>query len=223
MFNFENVNWNTWIPSQAIAFIALLVMIYAMLAKTKMRTLIAIIIFNTLMGSTMLLIGDFQVAGMHGVAIARDLVFLWREKKYPNNKKLSVAALALFLAISSVVAAFTINWGDSSGWLALAIIIQITAMGIIFGAWAHGVHFVRLSRLLSASVIIANHVRHQNPTAILVEIVSIVSIIIFYIMFFIKLRRNQKTTTGGLNPDTLFSSDINTHGRLLKVSDANDE
>ena len=210
MFDFSEIDFRFWIPSQVIAFVALLVMIYAMQAKTKTKTLVSIIIFNTLMGSALLILGDWQIAGIHAVAIARDLVFLWREKKYPDNKKISIATLVLFLVASCVVAGFTINWQDSAGWLTLAIFIQLSALGIIFGAWAHGVHLIRLSRLFSASIIMANHFRMQNPTAIVVEIVSITAIFVFYIRYFIKLERSRTATDNGLNTETDTDADIGT-------------
>ena len=211
MFNFDYVRWEFWIPSQIFAFFALIAMIYAMQTKSKAKTLIAVMIFNALMLiSTALLwwqpLFNWVLVGIYGVAIARDLVFLWREKKYPNNNKLSITTLIIFLSISVTVAGFTMNFSQDAWLLTLAIVIQCVALFIIYGAWAKGVHLIRISRIVGASIILIQHILFQNFTAIVVEVVSISAVILFYIRFF--TQKKQPTMQAASKENDVIENDL---------------
>jgi len=183
--NFYDINWALWIPSQIFAFFALIVMVYAMaISKTKTRTLIAIIIFNTLMTVSVALLSNWLLVGIYFVAIFRDLVFIWREKKHPNNNALSLTTLFSFLIIAIIIAGFTIDWRLPSWELTLAVCIQLMALFIIYGAWAKGIHMIRISRFAFCTLAIVNHMIFQNYIAIVIEAFAICAIIVFYIKFF---------------------------------------
>jgi len=188
--DFSDINLAFWIPSQIFALFALITMVYAMaIAKTKTKTVFAIIIFNLFMTVSVGLLENWVLMGIFAVAIARDIVFLWREKYYPENKVLSYLTLILFLVIVVVVAAFTVDWQSSSLRLILAIGIQLMALFIVYGAWAKGVHMIRISRFAMCALVIVNHLIYQNYVAIAIEVFTICAITVFYIKFF----RNKST------------------------------
>jgi len=179
---FDDINWSLWIPSQVFAFLALIAMVYAMaISKTKTQTLIAIIIFNILMTASVAFLFNWLLVGIYSVAILRDLVFIWREKKHPNNKAISLATLFTFLAAAVIIAGFTIDWGQVPLELTLAVCIQLMALFIIYGAWAKGIHMIRISRFAFCSLAIINHLIFQNYIAIVIEVFAIVAIIVFYV------------------------------------------
>jgi len=204
--DFSNINFALWIPSQIFAFFALIVMVYAMaISKTKTKTMIAIIVFNLLMTVSVALLFNWLLVGIYSVAILRDLIFIWREKRYPNHRAISYTTLILFLLISIVIAGFTINWQQLPLELTLAILLQLLALFIIYGAWAKGVHMIRISRFAFCILAIINHLIFQNYIAIVIEAFAICAIIVFYIKFFRKKQRD--TLLKNENQNNIESAD----------------
>jgi len=193
LIDLSGVNMPLWIVSQIFAFLALIVIVYAMVfSKTKTKTLVLIICYNALMFVSTALLSNWLLSGVYSVAIFRDLVFIWREKKHPSNKNLAVATLLFFWVISATVACFTINWGLPSLQLALAIVIQCLSFFVIFGAWAKGVHLIRISRFTFDVFAIINYIIFQNYIAILINLFAMASIIVFYVRYFGKKRAQDK-------------------------------
>ena len=189
----SGVNMPLWIVSQIFAALALAAIVYAMaISKTKVKTMIAIVFYNVLMLVSTALLANWLFVGIYSVSIVRDSFFIWREKKFPDNKALAYATLVLFLIVSIVVSVFTIDWGLSSPQLALAIVIQIMALFIIYGAWAKGVHMIRISRFAFNVFSILNYFIFKNYVAILSSTFTLISIIVFYVRYFRKKRAQDK-------------------------------
>lgn len=164
------------------------------ISKTKTKTMIAVIIFNAFMTVSAALLGNWLLMGIVFVAIFRDIIFLWREKKYPNNRALSYATLVSFWVIAIIIAGFTIDWIQPTPELILAICIQLLALFIIYGAWAKGIHMIRISRFAFCTLAIINHLLFQNYIAIIIETFAICAICVFYIKFFKKKGTPNEST-----------------------------
>ena len=185
----SGVNLTLWIISQVFAFFALVTIVYTMIfSKTKIKTLIFVICYNVLMLLSTVMLANWLLVGIYSVAVVRDLVFIWREKKYPSNKNLAIATLFTFLIISVTVSCFTISWNLSALFLALAVTLQLLSLFVIYGAWAKGVHKIRISRFVFGILAILNHIVFRNYVAILIYLFSTASIIVFYIRYFRKKR-----------------------------------
>ena len=208
----SGVNMSLWIVSQIFAALALVVIIYAMIfSKTKTKTLYAIIVFNILMIVSTALLKNWLPAGIYAVAIVRDFVFIWREKKHPINKNLAVATLVAFLIISTAVSCFTINWSLPSLQLALAVAIQLMALFVIYGAWAKGIHLMRISRFSLNVFYIFNYIIFQNYVALMVSTFTLISIIVFYVRFLEKKRAQDKANPE--NSENQSQQQGGTHGQ----------
>jgi len=179
-----------WIASQVFASFALASIVCAMLfSKTRKQILIFVILFNASMAVSSALVENWLLVGIAAVAVARDIVFLWREKYYPNNRRLEIGTLILFLAISTLVAGFTINWVPYNPWHhVLAIFTQVAALFLIYGAWSKGVHLIRLSRIGLCIVFIINHILFQNYVSIITEVFALGAICAFYGRYFYRKR-----------------------------------
>ncbi|MCL2570157.1 MAG: YgjV family protein [Firmicutes bacterium] len=183
MFNFDVPLWQ-WIVSQILASIALISIIYAFQSKTKARTMFFVAVFNFLMTFSVMLLSNWVLVGIYSVAVFRDLVFLWREKKYPKNTALSYVTLVVFLGASSIIGFFTWDW-----WFDTFIIVL--GLFVIFGSWAKGVHLIRISRFVFCIITIINHIIFLNIIGVGIEVFVIVSITVFYIRFIKKKAKNN--------------------------------
>ena len=196
MINFDEIDLAFWIPSQVFAFFALVAIIYAMIfTKTKTQTLFAIIAFNIFIVISTALLSNWIITGISALAVARDIVFLWREKYYPGNRRISYATLFIFLALSiGIAVGLTIDWNLPTLELALALGIQVMALFIIYGAWAKGVHLIRISRFFYCSLVLINHIIFYNYIAIIIEAFAMIAIIVWYYRRLVVYRERNTTT-----------------------------
>jgi len=164
-----------FVLSQVFAGLALIAMLVAFQCKSPNRTLFIIAIFNTLIALSNALLYNWVVVGIFALAVLRDLVFLWQRKYYPNDRGIELTTLGVFLVLSIVVFYFT-----HSGWW-YSWLLQAAALFVILGSWWRGIHLIRISRVVISVVAIYNHVYFLNYTNIAVEVVSLITIVIFYI------------------------------------------
>lgn len=183
----DHITLPIWIVSQIITVIALIMIIFAMQAKVKTKTLILTILFNFLMATATILLQNWILVGIFGVAVFRDLVFIWREKYFPNNQPISYTTLVLFLVISTVVSLFTASW-----WF--DYLLMTCSLFVIFGSWAKGIHLIRISRFVLSSLAIVNHIMFFNITGVVVEVFSLLAITYFYFNYF-RMKRSVDNTS----------------------------
>ena len=188
-----------WIVSQVLTLIALAIIVYGFQSKSKGKTLVCTAICNTFLTIAFILLQNWQAVGIFAFAIARDLTYFWRERKHPDNHKLSVATLWFFLIGAAIIAAFTIDWHAYTASLIIAVAWQLTAFFLIYGSWAKGCHVIRISRTMFGVLAIVNHVWFANWAGILTEGVIIGAIMLFYIKFFMG-RKNCECIEGECLP-----------------------
>ncbi|MCL2755749.1 MAG: YgjV family protein [Firmicutes bacterium] len=180
-----------WITSQAVTLVALAWIFYGFQSKTKGKTLVCTAICNVFLTIAFSLLQNWQAVGIFSFAVMRDLTYFWRERAYPNNKKLSVATLLFFLIGAAIIAAFTIDWQAGTVNLIISLAWQLTAFFLIYGSWAKGCHLIRISRTSFGLLAIVNHVWFANYAAILTETVIIGAIVLFYIKFLNAKRKHS--------------------------------
>ncbi|MCL2587680.1 MAG: hypothetical protein FWE31_05645, partial [Firmicutes bacterium] len=111
MFNIEIDVTPLWILSQVFAFFALCCLVYAMVfTKKKWQTQLGVMGFNALMSVCVALQTDWVMFGIHSLAVARDIVFIWKDRYYPDNRAISISVIILFMTASVIVGIVTYVW-----------------------------------------------------------------------------------------------------------------
>jgi hypothetical protein len=181
----DNIGLPIWILSQVFAFFALISIILAFQSKTKTKTLLFTIAFNSFMSVATILLQNYVLTGIVAVAVLRDITFILREKYRPDSKVWSYLSLFFFLALSLTVSLITATW-----WF--DYLLLVTALFLIYGSWAKGVHLIRISRVAFCALVIVNHVINYNYVGIVIEVFSILSIAVFYIKFYRYIRKQNQ-------------------------------
>jgi len=208
MFNFDETGLPIWILSQVFSFFALIAIVLCMQAKTKMRTLAFLMAFNALMIISTALLRDWLLLGICALGIVRDVLFIWREKNYPDRRDVALVTLFYILAVSLVLSYLTIDWAGGTLRITLAIIIQLMAMLFIFGAWRKGIHLIKIVRFFFAIFIVINHIFVRNYIAIAIEVFCFCSVIVFYIRFLLKRHKDARinVVAEGIENETTISN-----------------
>ena len=179
MFNIEIDVTPLWILSQVFAFFALCCLVYAMVfTKKKWQTQLGVMGFNALMSVCVALQTDWVMFGIHSLAVARDIVFIWKDRYYPDNRAISISVIILFMTASVIVGIVTYVW-----WFQVFLICA--SMFVDYGSWAKGVHMIRISRFVFSALAIVNFLTFRfNPTGVVISVFAITSVIIFYLRYF---------------------------------------
>jgi len=183
VFDFNIDLWQ-WILSQFFALVAMSFMFYSLLTKNKVRTLLATVASNLSMTVATGLLLNWVLMSVLIVASFRDMSYLLlKKRKLPLRHPISIATLVLFLALNSTAIVLTrgewwFNW-----------VLFFTSNFIVFGYWLRSIHWLRISRLIACFAIIVNHLRFDNFIGIVMDTSAIISIAIFYWIYF---RRKYK-------------------------------
>ena len=180
------ITWQ-WIASQVFALFALGAIVVAYQLKKKSHTLVAVMSFNSAMAISSIMLSNWILVGIYSIGFFRDGVFLWREKYFPNNQKLSISVITMFMILSMAVGAWTFGW-----WFDVFLIMA--SMFVDFGSWMKGVHLIRISRLTWCTLVLVNHIRFYNYLAIVIELFIITSIMVFYWKFFRRPKASDNET-----------------------------
>lgn len=188
---FLSPSWQ-WIVSQIFMLGALVSVIIAMQIKEKSKALPVLVAFSAFYALGAGFLGNWVLVALSIVAVARNLVFLWRESKHPNNKALSYLTLFLFVASTLVASILTTDWTRYGISLVIAIMITIMASIWQYSVWQKNVHFMKIFLALYSAVLIINHVLYYNFVGLVLESVSIASVIFFYVMNYL-IKKSKKT------------------------------
>jgi len=180
----QGVDFYIWVLSQVFALFALICIVIAFQSRSKDKTLLLTIIFNIFMTVSALLLKNYIIVGIVSIAVIRDASFLLREKHKPNDKILSYINLIVILIISFTVLIFVST-------TLLDYLLMVSALFLIYGSWAKGVHLIRISRVTYNILAAINHLYVGNYISILIECFTTASIIIFYIRLFIKIKQTK--------------------------------
>ena len=189
MFDFD-IEWWQWGLSQFFGFIALCLMFYSLQTKNKTRTLLATVGSNLTLAISTALLYNWVLFGVLLVACVRDLCYLALKKsRFKLFHPVSIIVLVIFLGLTTTAVLLTrSNWWFN--WVLLC-----TSLFIVFGYWMRNIHWLRISRFVASIALIVNHVHFSNITGIALDTASLISIIIFYIIFFKRKRKCQDCDT----------------------------
>jgi len=197
-----NFDWTNplWITSQALALVALILFVIGMQMKTKNKTLFVFVIGLAFYAGSAALLSNWIMVGIFVLAMIRNVVFLLLDRHSAKVPRwASVFTLVLFMVATVTMVAFTWNW-----WF--DFVILGFSLFSIFGAWAKGIHMIRIANACISTVVTVNNIVNANLIGVVIEVVIIISIIVFYIGFFVRRRRARRCS--GLVPPAPESGDV---------------
>jgi len=178
-----------WIVSQVFAFLALVAVVICFQLKNKVHTLIWLGICNAFYMISVMFLANWIIAVIVAIAMLRSFVFAWIDsRKEPVNPKASLAVMFGFMFALVLFTVFMMIYLD---WWWIDLLLLASSIFIIYGNWAKGIHILRISLLAYAALAIINHIFYLNAIAIIVEAVAILSIMIFYVRYFIGKNKDE--------------------------------
>ena len=198
------IHW--FIIAQVFGLAGLVVVFMAFQAKDKTRLLVLDGIANILMAICYLAMGSFVLAVVNVIAAVRDIVFVWLGKRR-RDKSISLASeIAILVGFWIVFAvAIILTWDTWIDFVILGLVIVY-----VFSLWNNGTHLVRILCLLLSVVFTYVNIMAWNAMGIVVEVVYLVSIVVFYIRLAQrnKNRRRFKMNLKELNPHRILGAEF---------------
>ena len=185
MFEIGVPMWQYWL-SQSMGILQIFITLIAFQTKNKSLLLGLFALANVFAIISNGLLLNFIVSGTKGVSLFKNLSFSWLQKNRERvNKDIQVGILILFCMLAYVVVLFTWDglWFNWILFVALAF--------SYYGEWAKGIHIVRIGGFVYAVAMIVNALMFANFTLIIVSLLSIGSIIVFYIKLLIEKKKKQ--------------------------------
>ena len=197
----------TWIWSQVFAFISLIFSVWSWQVKNKVRMMFLIGMFSAFLVMSAFLLINYTLALLFGLAAIRNFVFCyldWRVEKGKYVAKWLPYFFAIFFAsatiISTIVLVYIIQVDTVGAWLEW--LICITLLGLIMGNILKGTNLMRISFIANRTFNIINHYAFNNLIAVIIALLSISSIIIFYIRLLVEhMVKRKKEKNGELKSD----------------------
>jgi len=127
------------------------------------------------------LLGDWIGVGLGISGLIRNCMFLFLEtRKKEVTKVVSISALMFCLVLSALP--FVIF--HESDWLHW--VFAVFAIATVYGAWAKGIHVIRILNVFYFSIFIIHSAYFFNISNIIYNSIMILTIFIFYVRFFTK-------------------------------------
>lgn len=164
-----------YIASQIFAVVALICVFISFQWKKKSTLLVWSALTNVCLAISYLLLLDWIGFALLTVATVRCICFFFLRKEESKVPQwISICCLFLFLIAHCISTALL--WSEWYDFVLLAGIIFLT-----FGLWTKGGNLVRIATLTYASLMIVHNIAVHNWMALMVDIVTIISIFIYYI------------------------------------------
>jgi len=195
----SQLNNPVWWVSQVFALIALITFVWGWQIKNKVRMMTLIGIASTALVISAVLLGNFSLGVLFGLAAIRNFVFAyldWRKAKGKYVAHWLSYFFAVIFAISTITAStlfMTVPYlrqyvavigGRRAIWL--EFFIMITLLGLILGNILKGTNLMRVSFVLNRIFNIINHVYFANLIAVIIATLSIGSNLIYYLRMLIR-------------------------------------
>lgn len=170
-----------YVLSQVLAGVNLVLVVTAYQLKDKKKVLFVFIFANLTVTLSYLCLADWIAALLFGIATVRMIAFYLIDRFEPKMR-VSVLTLLFFLAanVVSTVLTWTL-WFD--------FLLMAGACAYTFGSWKKGGHFVRISQVIYAVLLIIHNIYVSNWVGAVSMLCVIISIAVYYIR---KLAAKQK-------------------------------
>jgi len=192
-----NVPLQTWIISQAFAFVALIFSVWSWQVKNKVKMMLLIGLFSAFLVMSAFLLLNYTLALLFGLAAIRNFVFCYLDWRVSKGKYVAKWLPYLFAAIfatativSTIVLVHVIQVAIYAVWLEW--LICMTLLGLILGNIMKGTNLMRISFIGNRVFNIINHAYFDNIIAVIIAMLSIGSNIVFYIREFVAWCKNKK-------------------------------
>jgi len=182
-----NVDLWQWILSQALGLVGVVLLFITFQAKTKSRMLFLQAIAVLIGAVSTALLENYVLTGLLVFAAVRNFIFLGLDKYEKRVSKLfSYFTLAILLASVVLIVIFTRTWWYD--W-----VIMVFALLTTQAKWMKGEHLIRITSLMYSIIVIVNHIAFMNLMGLVIDVVIIISIVLFYIK--LKSRATQSRRT----------------------------
>lgn len=171
-----------WIVSQVFAIITLICVALGFQFKSKSSTLLVSGLAAIFLALSVAFLENWILVGLMAISAVRSFTFAWVDsRKTPISAAMHFFLMLSFMVLTVILTVITMIYFE---WWWFDFFLLTASLFIIFGQWAKGIHFLRIALVVYSVFAIINHAVFLNVTAILVESVIIVSIVIFYIRFY---------------------------------------
>lgn len=177
-----------WIPSQVLAAVSLFFIVWAFSVKDRFLVLQGIS-FAFYIGA-LLLLGNWIVAGILTLALIRNISLIFLKSKWWRFGSM------IFFSIATVV--FAILVAIFTGYWWIDWFLMVWGVFFVIAVWHGGIHPIRVVGFTYAPFIILNHVEYQNFVGIILEVITFVAIVVFYIRLFAKAKAAENLVDGSL-------------------------
>lgn len=184
-----------WIPSQVLAAISLVFIVWALLVKDKGKTLVLMSVHMIVMIVALCLLQDWILVGILSIAVMRNGVFYFFERRPGKVWKYSPFFAMVFFSLATVAVVIAIALIEGHWWVDWVLL----GLSVIFivAIWLRGIHFFRIVGLFYAAFIIYNYVVIQNYIGVFIEAVIIISIFMFYVKLFAEAKARKNLVDDG--------------------------
>ena len=178
-----------WIPSQVLATISIVFIIWSFWLKDKAKFLIFQSLALLMFIGSLALLQNWVFMGILSVALVRNVCYFALERKGLLRKWQGLATMIFFvLATTAVVVTIAVVIGHR--WVDWPLLV--TGVGFVVAVYMKNSHPVRIMALLQAPFLFYNHVYFQNIVGIILESIIVISVFVFYAKSFAqaKARKN---------------------------------
>ncbi|MCL2228547.1 MAG: YgjV family protein [Firmicutes bacterium] len=177
-FSDLHVSLPVWIVSQVFMLFALVTIVISMQLKNKRRLLLAVGLVYIFYAINLALIQNWIVFVTIVVALVRNLIFAYYERRAEKGKQISNTTgwVTVFVFMLAIIIPTIFLWSWWFDWLLAA-----GSIPILIGAYVKGIHLFKTAIILKAILNIISFVFYLNLVGIIYETVVITSIIAFYI------------------------------------------
>ena len=202
----SRVPLSTWFVSQGFAFISMIFSIWSWQIKDKVKMMFLLGMFTSFFVMSAFLLQNYTLAVLFGLAAIRNFVFCYLDWRTAKGKHVAGWLRYMFAGIfavttigSTVLLVHIIQVDIVSVWLEW--LIGVTLLGLVAGNIMKGTHLMRVSFVFNRTFNIVNHLYFNNVIAAIIALLSIGSILVFYIRLLVERMRNRGESEEQLQVD----------------------
>jgi len=170
--------------------------------KGKTKTMLVMILANIFFVTSSAFILDWVGAGICGLAVFRNIVFILCDiKRKPIPRWLHILTLVLFLGAAAAIMSFTWTWWYN--WVCLG-----GQLILIYGCWQKNTNLLRVANAIYSSAMIYHLVVVNNWVLTVVEVAVLLSVLIFYLRRIIFRKRPRNLVIDPTHLEIRFEDDM---------------
>jgi len=177
-----------WLLSQGFGVVRLILVVIAWQVHKKSKTMAIVLVGVAFSVGSNILLENWIAVALGSSVFIRFLVFVWMEVNREKLKKWMLWACLFGVWAMQIIVVYFTNNGFWFNWLFLAGNLLAT-----YGAWAKGIHLIRITKIQLSILIIINAFMFRNLMNIIIEVMSLISVAVFYM----RLARKRRSVEQG--------------------------